>query len=280
MKKTKVIVLVVLLIVLIAIIGLLLGFAIRSIPYNKNAKNPIVTLNIEGYGEVQMELYPDYAPNTVSTIIKLIQNKYYNGKVFYGTDGSAVHVGMIKNEVTDENDSTTNEANAIEDVVTVSDLDTSVVAGSDKDYNISIPGEFVVNGYEENTLRFEKGTVGLYRTRYTPYRTEDRSLLEKESMNSGSSLFFISMDENSALNGGYAPFGKVIKGFDIIEKINTLKTIPEEDIQENQIEYFENLPVINTVTVDTFGVDYGMPEYLEAFDYNSYSLNYLLKYYS
>lgn len=285
MKKVKIIGLVVLIIVLVAVLGVLVVNAIRSIPYNKQAKNPIVTFDIEGYGEVQMELYPDYAPNTVSTIVKLVQNKYYDGKVFYGIDDSNVYAGMIKNEVTEEETETaettetsTDEKNAIEDAATVSDLDLSVVSGSTSDYNIEIPGEFVANGYEENTLRFEKGVVGLDRTTYSPISISSDTIdLTAQSYNSGSSKFFICMEENSSRNGLYAPFGKITKGFDIIEEIYKLKTIEDE---ETQLKYFESLPTIKSATVETFGVDYGMPEYTEAFDYSSYLSDYLLQYYS
>ena len=280
MKKNKIIGLVLLIVILVAIIGVLISLAITSVFYNKNAKNPIVTLDIDGYGEVQIELYPEYAPNTVSTIIKLIQNKYYDGKVFYGTDGSTIQVGMMKNEISEENneetESTDNEDVVIKDEPTVSDLDTSVTSGSADDYEISILGEFVANGYEENTLRFEKGVVGLLRSTYTPYTTTS---LTQQSYNSGNSLFFVCMEENSSINGLYAPFGKIVKGFDILEEIEKLNTIDDESAEEGQIQYFETLPVIKTATVDTFGIDYGMPNYMEAFDYEAYSTEALLQYY-
>ena len=53
-------------------------------------KNPILSLEIEEYGTVKIELYPEYAPNTVKNIIALAQKGYYDGKVFYGTDEISV----------------------------------------------------------------------------------------------------------------------------------------------------------------------------------------------
>lgn len=283
MKKIKLVLLIVITIVLVVITGLLIGLAIHGNIYNKNAKNPIVILDISGYGEVQIELYPEYAPNTVATIVKLIQNKYYDGKVFYGVGDTAVHFGMIRNETTIEEgaesveaESTSTEYNAIEDIVTLSDIDLSVPSGGEKDINISIKGEFVANGYERNTLRFEKGTVGLFRPTYTPY---DETNLTEESYNSGNSLWFISTAENSSLNGLYAPFGKVIKGYDIIEKISNLKVIENEEEMEGTINFFESLPTITKATVETFGINYGMPIYQEAFDYNAYCTEVLFQYY-
>ena len=154
----------------------------------------------------------------------------------------------------------------------------SVATGSDADYSISIPGEFVANGYEKNTLRFEKGTVGLDRKAYSPISISSETLdLTPQSYNSGTSLFFICMEEDSSRNGLYTPFGKIVKGLEIVEEISNLKTVENE---EEQLKYFESLPIITSASVETFGVDYGVPEYLEAFDYSSYLSDYLLQYYS
>ena len=157
-----------------------------------------------------------------------------------------------------------------------SDFDDSIEADSDDDYEIAIEGEFVANGYDDNTLRFEYGTVGLYRNDYEGYGTD----LSSYSYNSGTSLFFILTEEDSSLNGMYAAFGKVISGMDIIEQINEIATQADEDSEEGAIEYFETYPVITSATVETYGIDYGFPEYIEAFDYDSYISNLLLQYYS
>ena len=78
----------------------------------------------------------------------------------------------------------------------------------------------------------------------------------------------------------YAAFGKVISGMDIIEQINEIATQADEDSEEGAIEYFETYPVITSATVETYGTNYGTPEYIEAFDYDSYISNLLLQYYS
>ncbi len=314
------------LIILIAAVAIGVGFlifrAVKSVSYNKNSKNPILTLEVENYGEVQIELEPDYAPNTVATIIKLAQNGYYDGKIFYGTDTRAVAAGMnLKTEETpsdqyDENGNyigpegqeVTITKTAEEDVLRVSDLDKSVTpyiseddpnysttdedkrGSEEEDYEVSVAGEFVANGFDDNTLRFEKGTVGLYRSNYSGDN------LSQESYNSGNSLFFITTDEDSTLNGEYAAFGKVIKGMDLIERMLTLPLEQEEtdeegnttsdpvagNLSENQeIVKFnvDSCPVITKATVETYGVDYGMPKYMKAFDYNKYMSDLILQYY-
>lgn len=304
------------LIILIIAISVFIGFCIfnrvRSEKYNKEAKNPIVTLNVEGYGEVKIELYPDYAPNTVKTFIKLVQNGYYNGKIFYGMDGNAVSAGMklakkeeYKDEDYDENKNLKEGAvpnvtmEPTEDVLRVSDLDKSVkpfVADDDEelksleasqrgdektDYKASIAGEFVANGFNQNTLRFEYGTIGLYRHDYNGQGEN----LSAESYNSGSSLFFIETEEESTLNGQYAAFGKVIDGMNIIEKMKELpkkeKSSDSTSTSAEDIEYFanDNYPKILEAKVETYDVDYGMPEFNEAFDYNAYLSNLIMQYY-
>lgn len=45
--------------------------------------NPIVTFNIEGFGTVKAELYPETAPNTVNNFISLINKGFYNGLTFH-----------------------------------------------------------------------------------------------------------------------------------------------------------------------------------------------------
>ena len=234
----KNIILIILIIIVVGLIAFILFNAINSVKYNKEAKNPVVTFEVEGYGTIKIELYPDYAPNTVASIIKLVENGYYDGKAFHGTDGKAIVAGMEVTEKEDTSSMYDEEGNAIEgaeptmgkeiaeDALRVSDLDknvkpyveddTSENNGTEEtDYQISIPGEFVANGYEDNTLRFEPGIVGLYRDEY-PYEN-----LVSESYNSGRGLFFIETVEESNLNGSYAAFGKVIEGMDIVKQMES-----------------------------------------------------------
>jgi peptidyl-prolyl cis-trans isomerase B (cyclophilin B) len=49
----------------------------------ENKKNPLVTMEMENGGKIEIELYPDIAPNTVSNFISLIQANFYNGLIFH-----------------------------------------------------------------------------------------------------------------------------------------------------------------------------------------------------
>lgn len=46
-------------------------------------KNPIVTIQMEDGGQIQIELYPETAPNTVNNFISLIKKGYYDGLTFH-----------------------------------------------------------------------------------------------------------------------------------------------------------------------------------------------------
>ena len=237
---------------------------------NEEVKNPVLNLEIENYGDVKIELYPEYAPNTVKNIVALAQNGFYNGKIFYGVDDVAIYVGR---------DSEGNVVNP-----KVSDVDKSVAEDSTaNNYEYSIDGEFVANNFKSNTLKHQKGIVSLVRTDYSKQLRN----LESESYNSGNSQFTIIVnDENAAnLNGMYAAFGKVIEGLDIVERIFGLdvkkaETDSEENAStsEESIKQFESAPVIKNATVETYGEDYGVPTIHEAFDYNSYLQDLMTQY--
>ena len=47
------------------------------------AKNPIVTIEMENGKVMKAELYPDKAPNTVANFIALANGKFYDGLIFH-----------------------------------------------------------------------------------------------------------------------------------------------------------------------------------------------------
>ena len=46
-------------------------------------KNPIVTIEMENGGKIQLELYPEMAPQSVRNFISLIGKHFYDGKIFH-----------------------------------------------------------------------------------------------------------------------------------------------------------------------------------------------------
>ncbi len=50
---------------------------------NYGDKNPVVAMDIQGYGAIVIELYPEYAPNTVNNFISLVKSGFYDNNTFH-----------------------------------------------------------------------------------------------------------------------------------------------------------------------------------------------------
>lgn len=48
-----------------------------------NKNNPVLTVDIEDFGEIKVELFPELAPNTVANFVKLAQENYFEGSTFH-----------------------------------------------------------------------------------------------------------------------------------------------------------------------------------------------------
>ena len=55
--------------------------------------NPTVSMEIEGYGTIEWELYPDIAPNTVCNIISLINKGFYDNNTIHRVQSGFVLQG-------------------------------------------------------------------------------------------------------------------------------------------------------------------------------------------
>lgn len=239
--KLKNVMIIIAIVLVIALIGWL-GFGYYQKVFVK-AQNPIATMEVEGYGTIKIELYPDMAPNTVANFITLANRGYYNGLTFHRT---------IPNFMIQGGDNNGDGTGA--------PMFSDVMDNGEADKAYSIKGEFSANGYSKNTLRHEEGVISMARADYSTYG------LAKEGYNSAGSQFFIMTANNSSLNGLYAAFGKVIEGMDIVHKIEAVEVVTRDSSATEGIDKPVNPPVIKSLTVDTFGVDYGMPEVSEAFD--------------
>ncbi|MBR4731719.1 MAG: peptidylprolyl isomerase [Lachnospiraceae bacterium] len=100
----------------------------------------------------------------------------------------------------------------------------------------SIKGEFSDNGFK-NDLKHTPGVLSMA-----------RSMMP----NSAGSQFFVMHETSPHLDGQYAAFGKVIEGMDVVNKIAETAT----DFRDRPLED----QVMESVTVDTFGVTYPEPE--------------------
>ena len=190
-KKIKNIIWIIALILVIVLISTLCYGYYKKM--TMEVKNPVATIEVENFGTIKVELYPDIAPQTVANFTTLANRGFYDGLTFHRIIKDFMIQGGDKN-----GDGSGN--------ATLKDLKDD---GEEKDYTIK--GEFIANGVKENKLRFEEGVIGMARGDYTAYS----STLAEESYNSGSSQFFIMTKYNSSLDGYYTSFGRVIEGMDV-----------------------------------------------------------------
>lgn len=101
----------------------------------ENTQNPIVTMEIEDYGTITIELYPDMAPNTVANFVNLIEEGFYDGLTFHRSVPGFVLQGGDPN-----GDGTGGPG-------------------------YTIKGEFSSNGYTQNTLSHIRGVISMARSR-------------------------------------------------------------------------------------------------------------------
>lgn len=247
--KFKNIIWIIALILVIVLIGVI-GYG-----YYKKAtmeiKKPVATMEVENFGTIKIELYPELAPETVANFTTLANRGFYDGLTFHRIVKDFMIQGGDK-EGTGQGSATTK------------DLKDN---GDETAYTIK--GEFIANGVEKNKLKFEEGILGMARSDYTSYSPT----LTKESYNSGSSQFFIMTKANASLNGYYTAFGKVIEGLEIVHKLEEVEVKAADNAAESgntEVSTPVNPPKITSIRVETNGVDYGLPETLQPFDYMSW----------
>jgi len=101
----------------------------------ENMANPIVTIELEDEKKIQIELYPEIAPNTVNNFISLVNKKFYDGLTFHRIiKGFMIQGGCPEG---------------------------TGMGGP----NYSIKGEFSSNGFK-NELKHTKGVISMARSQY------------------------------------------------------------------------------------------------------------------
>lgn len=256
--RNNLIMIIAIILVIVALITVSLGILKKS---TMKVQNPVATMEVQDFGTIKVELYPDQAPNTVANFITLANRGYYNGLTFHRVIPDFMIQGGDKN-----GDGT--------GTPTLGDL-----KGTDDDSKYAIKGEMLANGYTDNKLKLEEGVIAMARSDYSYYGKA------KEGYNSAGSQFFIMHKDNLSLNGLYAGFGKVIEGMDVVDKIaNVEVTYRSSDLKEGEeapkdeegnaltADMPKNKPIIKSITVETFGIDYGEPETMEPFDIYKYMM--------
>lgn len=289
-------ILLILAIIIVALLLLYLGINYAKAGMNelKKDNNPIVTMEIEDYGTIKIELYPDMAPNTVKNFVALVNSGYYNGKTISEIGEDSIVGGFDLSDGKQED----SEEKKDEEKATVEGEDTEekyvpgpklsnikTLKDGEDDTAYSIAGEFVEAGFTDNTLSHQRGVISMKRDTYEDYQYQ-LSLLQMmgyesyiESLislmdNTAGSGFFIVTETNTAYDGQYAAFGKVIEGMDVVDKISEAKvkeskSEDKENAEAETIKVPEKEIKISKVTVDTKGIDYGVPETSTRFDFDA-----------
>ena len=146
---------------------------------NFSAQANIMILKLT-YGDVEIELYPDKAPNHVKRFKELADSGKYDGVVFHRViDGFMAQTGDVK-----------------------------FGNSSSSDFNLRMAGmggsDLPDLKQEFNNLPHDRGTLSMARS---------------QDPNSANSQFFICFKPAPFLDNQYTVFGKVIEGMEFVDKI-------------------------------------------------------------
>ncbi len=160
--------------------------------------------------EMDLVLYPEIAPITVQNFVDLATSGFYDGLIFHRiVNNFVIQSGDPKGDGT---------------------------GGSEK----NIKGEFSENGVV-NDLSHKKGVISMARESSL---TGSSSTEKDTKMDSASSQFFIcTKDASASLDGKYAAFGEMTKGWDVLSDLNKVAVDsndkPLEDVVISSIRVIE-----------------------------------------
>ena len=175
---------------------------------NVDKTHPIATITMKDGGVIELELYPEIAPESVKNFISLANSGFYDGLIFH-----RVIAGFM---------------------IQGGDPDGRGTGGP----GYCIKGEFSANGVK-NDLSHLRGVISMARA---------------QPFDSAGSQFFICHADSQFLDGQYAAFGKVTSGLDVVDRIAKTTTDSRDKPYKDQ--------VMESVKVETWGVDYGEPNKL------------------
>ena len=177
---------------LISIFAVML-FSLSAAVAQQEAGNPQVTLHTNR-GDITLELYPQEAPKTVENFLQYVNDGFYDGTVFHRVISHFMIQGGGMLVVNDDNGMQL----------------------------LPKPTRDPIVNEADNGLKNTRGTVAMART---------------NNVDSATSQFFINVEINSSLDHtgkddsrawGYAVFGRVIDGMDVVDDIRFVETGPQD----------------------------------------------------
>jgi peptidyl-prolyl cis-trans isomerase A (cyclophilin A) len=163
--------------------------AILLLSFTRAGKNPVVTIKTES-GDIVVELYADKAPVTVANFLKYIDSSLFRNSSFY-------RVVRLDNQLKDS-------------------IKIEVIQGGRRDNEDKAFPPIPLETTSETGIHHLDGVISMARS----------------APGSATSEFFICVGDQPELDfggkrnrdgQGFAAFGKVIKGMDVVRKIHSIK---------------------------------------------------------
>lgn len=158
------------------------------------------TMSVAGRGDIVIALYPKAAPKTVAHFVNLIKSGFYNGILFHRVvPGFVVQAG-----------DPASKSYTPQEVAAKDDGQGSTIGLGGGGSGQNVP-------FENSGLKNEPGTLAM--------------ALSGPQTDTGDSQFFINLVANPSLDGDYCVFGKVVKGMDVVNKIQRGDKITRMTVQ-------------------------------------------------
>jgi peptidyl-prolyl cis-trans isomerase A (cyclophilin A) len=174
----------------IALLGLLFFHAALALTQQARTPDTVSVLIVTELGNIEVDLYPKKAPITVQNFLKYVDGGLYNGGVFHRT----------------------------------------VKLDNQPGKNVLI--EVIQAGINQDRVKESFPPIKLEPTNKTGLRHKNGTIsMARDTPNSATSDFFICIGDQPSLDyggkrnpdgQGFAAFGRVVKGMDVVKKIQTL----------------------------------------------------------
>jgi cyclophilin family peptidyl-prolyl cis-trans isomerase len=172
-----------------ALVGAALLLTVSVAGAQHKAPRPVVEVTVKSKGKYQVELRPDQAPKLCAHFLKLVDKGFYDRQLFHR---------KVPNFVIQAGDPQSKDVTSKFSRENPTDMQGTEGIG-DGGSGKTVP-------FELNELRHHRYTIGM--------------ALEAPSSDTGDSQFFINLKYNMRLYGKYCVFGKVTKGFKVIDSID------------------------------------------------------------
>jgi len=167
----------------------------------KTTTNNVIKATIEtAKGNIELDLYPDVAPNTVDNFVKLSKSGFYDNTRFHRVVEDFVIQGgdPLSKDPNAENVGTGGPGYKFNDEINPKSLGLS---------------DELISQLEQNGYTFD------YNLQSIPHKIGTISMANSGPNTNGSQFFIVSTQDQPNLNGMYTAFGQVTKGMDIVQSI-------------------------------------------------------------